>query len=773
MVNIYIGGSKVDQYKDEAVDIVSSVLDVSDITKNTGDYSKTFTVPASKTNNKLFKHWYNANIDNGFDARTKVDGVIDIDGIPFKKGKFRLYKVNVKKGVATSYTINFFGNLLDISDTLGDDELSVLDLTAYNHDYNSDNVSTGLSTSGLFSRDIIYTLQSNKRYFFDSNPLTPDFSETQINIANDGGGTGVVWNDLKPSLKLIRIIEAIESYYSVANGFENPIKFSREFFDTTEFNELYMLLNPSTETPAGGLPQIINWDSGTDGWMDLVDDTGMYEVSNTAASDDDINFLLETIIIPSAGYEDVPYEYIIYSGDEEYSRVSGLIGGSINETILSNVDSEVEIYTIQYAVKSVQEFKYTASLKQVRFGSGTGFTSETEEVQASENTTQSVFTVSEQIPELKIIDFLKGLFNMFKLVVVPQDDGTLYVNTLKQYYNDGNRYDITKYIDNEKIEIKRGDILNEIDIQFQESDTILAEQFRNVNNRGYGDSLVKLLDSYPNGKLLDGESLTMELPFELFVYERLRDKDTNVLTNIATATIADNDLESVTHAPNIHYSSIQVPNGSNFAFVDDLGSRDSYTLPHNVPSHTYTMSSALYSTLFEAEFSTWDYVKVNNTLYKNHYEDYVKAIFNIKRRTFVYKAVLPIWLTTTLKLNDVVSIESNDYRINKYSYNLLNGVTTLELINGFQNDLGSLFTIPNYINLDNNSHTLTYNLPNASDYVVTTVDTGYGVGWFTIVINRATVVITVTENTAGNTRNAGIYFTYNSVTNSVLLKQIQ
>ena len=40
MVNLFINGELLDQYADESVDIVSSVLDVSDITKNTGDYSK-------------------------------------------------------------------------------------------------------------------------------------------------------------------------------------------------------------------------------------------------------------------------------------------------------------------------------------------------------------------------------------------------------------------------------------------------------------------------------------------------------------------------------------------------------------------------------------------------------------------------------------------------------------------------------------------------------------------------------------------------------------
>ena len=60
-------------------------------------------------NNKLFKHYYDANIDNTFDARIKVDGRIEIDGVRFRVGKFLLQKVNVKQGKPTSYTINFFG----------------------------------------------------------------------------------------------------------------------------------------------------------------------------------------------------------------------------------------------------------------------------------------------------------------------------------------------------------------------------------------------------------------------------------------------------------------------------------------------------------------------------------------------------------------------------------------------------------------------------------------------------------------------------------------
>jgi len=55
MVNIYIQGQLLDQYDDEVIELTSSVLDVGDLTKNTGDFSKTFTIPASPNNNKHFK----------------------------------------------------------------------------------------------------------------------------------------------------------------------------------------------------------------------------------------------------------------------------------------------------------------------------------------------------------------------------------------------------------------------------------------------------------------------------------------------------------------------------------------------------------------------------------------------------------------------------------------------------------------------------------------------------------------------------------------------
>ena len=57
---------RVDLFKDETVSISLSIQDVKTPDKIFTEFTKTFTIPASKTNNLLFEHYYNFNITNGF-----------------------------------------------------------------------------------------------------------------------------------------------------------------------------------------------------------------------------------------------------------------------------------------------------------------------------------------------------------------------------------------------------------------------------------------------------------------------------------------------------------------------------------------------------------------------------------------------------------------------------------------------------------------------------------------------------------------------------------
>ena len=109
-IQLYIEGQRVDMFDDESVSITQSIQNVKDIGKVFTDFSRTFSLPASKTNNKIFKHYYNFNIEGGFDARTKKSSNIELNNIPFRDGKIKLEGVDLKNNKPHTYKITFFGS---------------------------------------------------------------------------------------------------------------------------------------------------------------------------------------------------------------------------------------------------------------------------------------------------------------------------------------------------------------------------------------------------------------------------------------------------------------------------------------------------------------------------------------------------------------------------------------------------------------------------------------------------------------------------------------
>ena len=781
MVNLFINGELLDQYADESVDIVSSVLDVSDITKNTGDYSKSFTVPASKNNNRLFKHWYNASIDNGFDARSKVEGSIDIDGVPFKLGKWRLNKCNIVKGRLESYTINFFGNLPNISDTIGEDMLSDLAFPTLNHEWTSDNVIDGLE-GDLLNGDIVYTLMANKRYFYNSHSGAHDVDDTTINIssaASTSHATGVVWSDLRPSVKLSKIIDAIETRYN-SFIYDNPIVFSRDFFSTTEFEKQYLWLKADDRVAIGGGEEIVDFTTGSETYIKLDTNVGTF-VTDIATN---TRFAIGNKITPASGYEDVPYTFIVRNADTNEDVYAW------DRTQWGNGDGIISIGTRLFSPSGTTTFNFTWHVKsnaKIEFTSEVAIVKQVGVVLSpSDVTTGAAQTlvnevvIGDEMPELKIVDFLKGIFNMFKLVAIPKDDGSIYVNTLDSYYAQGQRYDATKYIDFAKFDVDRGELLKRIAFEFEEPSTILNMEFkkRAADGQGYGASLVNVYESLTPKKLIDGDTLEVKLPFEQIYFERLVEQDDAIVgtnTNIQTGVILDDNLNQVVPKAVLHYTSKQDISATPIRFVNDLAADVVLNTSLVIPIHHFGPIAPVYANLFEAEFSNFTGESLVNNLYSIHYKDYVTAIFELKRRTFMYTANLPIQIVTRLELNDVIAIGQIDYRINKYSYNLLNGLTKLELINGFDTTLQNRVYIPSIINIERWATDMAFNVEFIESYTVTKIADGSGTSWITTGVegtanNLATISVDEWATPSGS-RSMIIRYVKDSITTDITIVQ--
>ena len=70
----FVDGQQVELFEDESITLTQSIQDVRDIAKIFTEFTRQFSVPASKNNNRVFQHFYNQDIVDGLDARQKIKG---------------------------------------------------------------------------------------------------------------------------------------------------------------------------------------------------------------------------------------------------------------------------------------------------------------------------------------------------------------------------------------------------------------------------------------------------------------------------------------------------------------------------------------------------------------------------------------------------------------------------------------------------------------------------------------------------------------------------
>jgi len=414
-------------------------------------------------------------------------------------------------------------------------------------------------------------------------------------------------------------------------------------------------------------------------------------------------------------------------------------------------------FEYQFFVSSSNSLDYSA---EMRLRAQVGAFVDTSTFDSAPMSLVDTFDISANIPKMKVIDFVKGIFNMFKLIVIADQNDNIYVNTLNDYYASGQLYDLTRYTDFSSYDVERGTLLNQINFNFQEPTTILNEQFKLNTGIAYGDEELTLTDE--NGEILDGESFEVELPFEQIVYERLPDLNDNQLTNVVYGGIFDATIDPVNPEAHLFYNRNLALGTKTIAFIDDTETKIQLT-NINIPSHTLGVDNPQFSTIFGAEFNEWNGLLITNTLYTNYYKNYIDSIFNAKRRNFMFTCKnIPLRILTSLELNDVIQIKENYYRIDNYNFNLLTGETTFKLINSFDNTI-------NGFNVDRTALFVDWKEQVQSVYVTNLDNFGYTSSelWVTASNTGNIVYVNIEANDTGLTRTATL-----TIQNTTTLQEV-
>mgnify|MGYP003655221853 CR=1 FL=1 len=728
---------QTEMFNDETITITSKIQDAKDISKVFTDFTQTFTVPASKENNKVFNHWYNYNIDNGFDNRVKKDALLEIDYSPFKKGKVQLQSVNLKSGEPFSYTLVFYGNTINLKDLLGEDELSELtQLDNYTHDYTSSNVKTGLQ-SGLSSGKIIYPLISHtKRFYYDSAQSTPNY-DGNLHYNTTQNSIGLAFDDLKPAIKCFTIIEAIENKYTIANGYSSNVVFTRDFFNENSgnpFKNLFLWLSRNKGPIGGDVNEDIVRSRICGSWSYVSGDLGFNISGDTwtvSTSGHTRRYDAELTITTAGANQNVPYSVkaVDYVTGNTIAQLALASGASRSMTVQLTSTFNLVNYQIKWIVESEEILSFTPSLDMTEYilnpetQTPTGTNTAIYNVGGAINTTSEII-ITENVPKIKVIDFLTGLFKMFNLTayyiedVDDSDYGKIYVDTLDSFYADApnnpsyGSYDISSMIDTSNTKIDAPINYIGIDFKYEKPKTLLSINHEEKFNDIFGNESVKI-----EGKA-DGEIYDVKVPFEHMKFERIIDTNKTgtssyssvtspapYITDILCGYSADGDFESKTDVtPNtgnyspvltkpLIFNGIQITGISSakgIKWISDgtPSSITQYYRPSNTNESGSTSTAPSYTINFDNEIDEWnltDYNLETNSLFKKFYSSYVNSLFDVKKRMYKVKAHLTMEVLINLRLNDRLIINNQVFIINSIKTNLKTELSELELLNVVNN----------------------------------------------------------------------------------------
>ncbi len=286
--------------------------------------------------------------------------------------------------------------------------------------------------------------------------------------------------------------------------------------------------------------------------------------------------------------------------------------------------------------------------------------------------TQNTFYTAKQMPEMKVIDFLSGLFKMFNLVVFKQDND-IYTALASWYMNIGNAYDITKYVDMETSTLERLFQYKEMDFKFKSKKSFLVQFADEINGVPFAE------EDYGSDEW-DGGVYKLEVPFEKMMYERLSNEDTGALSDIGQGAMLDKKFDATIGEPLLFCMDYTDGNGD---WAIDGSTRETYWRPTQLTSSLWGGSGNGLALNFGLEMDEYllEVPDGYDNLFSANYFDYVETVFDRQARMLKVSAYLPLSIITRYRLNDQFIIANKRYRINSIKTNLLTNKTDLELFN--------------------------------------------------------------------------------------------
>ena len=422
-----------------------------------GVASQQFDLPSSQNNDKFFKAAYNINASNTRGFRNSVECQVLQGGNEIYKGNLILDEV-VTDGVRdTTYKVTVVNEVIDFQTSIQDQYLRDLDFTEYNHTYAMSNITGSWATSSFFNGDVFYPLVD----------YGTDKTDNTIPILETGGQVGKMDNIGSP-LKPIQFKPAVRTKAIIDKIFESiGYEYSSSFFNSDDFLNTYVLTTPSDKlgiesqgyqdsgffvniTASQNIPDSPAYQKQSYP-QEQYDPVGGYNPATstyTIQTDGSYAFKIEgNILAPDGTASPTLKEYTIQiriNGGAQFSQFFDLVGSTAGQIsfvtpgLTLTAGDTVEVYH-RYRIFSI------GTTPDLQLTSQTFST-----IYAPTTVVGGTVNLSQQFDQqAKSLDFLKGVIEMFNLVIEPKsgERKTLIIEPFDTWRDSGKIVDWTDKFD--------------------------------------------------------------------------------------------------------------------------------------------------------------------------------------------------------------------------------------------------------------------------------------------------------------------------------------
>lgn len=228
MIRLLINNQEADLGGDFDVKLTRQIADIREPENRQSDYSKTFTLPGTKTNHRLLSHIFDigystsstgtTNFAPDYNANLKAPARLEVDGVEQINGFIRVLDIEVVNGSDIVYRCSLHGQMADLFAEIGNSTLAEIDFSEFNHTLTRTNVTNSWNTS----------------YIRDGVAESFAYGSGYVHLLVDRGrSNNLLWNleEMTPAIYAKEIVDKIFS----AAGYSYS---TDSFFNDTYFKHL-------------------------------------------------------------------------------------------------------------------------------------------------------------------------------------------------------------------------------------------------------------------------------------------------------------------------------------------------------------------------------------------------------------------------------------------------------------------------------------------------------------------------------------------------------